>query len=148
MSFGVLFAKAVLRHLVCFFISVQSFRIWILGFRSGVHSSFSPSTHSWFDKIEIDIYLAEDAWCRYISKNTPCIIVSVAYSLSPAYKMPTQLQEGVLAYHWVSFYSLSLLLSHTMLIIYPNRFTTTPNNLEATLKKSSQLAPQQEGLSP
>ncbi|KAG9234343.1 Alpha/Beta hydrolase protein [Amylocarpus encephaloides] len=43
----------------------------------------------------------EDAWCRFIAKATPCIIVSVDYRLSQTDKFPAQLDDSMKAYHWV-----------------------------------------------
>ncbi|KAF4634017.1 hypothetical protein G7Y89_g4094 [Cudoniella acicularis] len=43
---------------------------------------------------------SEDAWCRVISKNTPCIIVSVDYRLSTTHKLPVMLEDSITAYKW------------------------------------------------
>jgi versiconal hemiacetal acetate esterase len=43
---------------------------------------------------------SEDAWCRYIAKNTPCIIVSVDYRLSTEHKFPAMLDDSLTAYKW------------------------------------------------
>ncbi|KAH7410925.1 lipase/esterase-like protein [Cadophora sp. MPI-SDFR-AT-0126] len=43
---------------------------------------------------------SEDAWCRVISKNTPCILVSVDYRLSQTDKWPAQLDDSVTAFKW------------------------------------------------
>jgi len=43
---------------------------------------------------------SEDAWCRIIAKETPCIVVSVDYRLSTEYKMPVMLEDCVTAYKW------------------------------------------------
>jgi versiconal hemiacetal acetate esterase len=43
----------------------------------------------------------EDAWCRYIAKHTPAIIVSVDYRLAPEFKLPTMLEDSIQAYKWV-----------------------------------------------
>lgn len=48
---------------------------------------------------------SEDAWCRYIAKNTPCVIVSVDYRLGPKYKMPVMLEDSLAAAQWVCFAS-------------------------------------------
>lgn len=45
----------------------------------------------------------EDAWCRYISKHTPSIIVSADYRLSPKHKLPVMLDDSLAAYKWVPF---------------------------------------------
>jgi len=42
----------------------------------------------------------EDAWCRYIAKNTPCIIVSVDYRLAPKFKHPAMLDDCITAFNW------------------------------------------------
>lgn len=44
---------------------------------------------------------SEDAWCRYICKAAPCILVSVDYRLSTVAKLPAQLEDSVKAYRWV-----------------------------------------------
>jgi len=43
---------------------------------------------------------AEDPWCRFIAKETPCIVVSVDYRLSPEHKLPVMLDDCVTAYKW------------------------------------------------
>ncbi|CZS89361.1 related to Putative sterigmatocystin biosynthesis lipase/esterase STCI [Rhynchosporium agropyri] len=43
---------------------------------------------------------AEDAWCRVISKNTPCIIISVEYRLTQTDKWPAQLDDSLTAFNW------------------------------------------------
>ncbi|KAA8573776.1 hypothetical protein MFRU_001g03030 [Monilinia fructicola] len=43
---------------------------------------------------------SEDAWCRYIAKNTPCVLVSVDYRLGPTHKLPVMLDDCVQAYEW------------------------------------------------
>jgi versiconal hemiacetal acetate esterase len=43
---------------------------------------------------------AEDAWCRYIAKHTPAIIVAVDYRLAPEHKMPVMLEDSIQAYKW------------------------------------------------
>ncbi|PBP26194.1 hypothetical protein BUE80_DR002863 [Diplocarpon rosae] len=44
---------------------------------------------------------SEDAWCRFISKNTPCILVSVEYRLSQAsHKWPAQIDDSITAFQW------------------------------------------------
>lgn len=43
----------------------------------------------------------EDAWCRIISKNTPCIVVSVDYRLTTTHKLPVMLDDCLTAYRWV-----------------------------------------------
>ncbi|KAB8303590.1 hypothetical protein EYC80_004989 [Monilinia laxa] len=43
---------------------------------------------------------AEDSWCRYISKHTPCILVSVDYRLGPKHKLPVMLDDSVKAFEW------------------------------------------------
>ncbi|KAH7354861.1 lipase/esterase-like protein [Rhexocercosporidium sp. MPI-PUGE-AT-0058] len=43
---------------------------------------------------------SEDAWCRIISKNTPCILVSVDYRLTQTDKWPAQLDDSVTAFKW------------------------------------------------
>ncbi|PVH71374.1 alpha/beta-hydrolase [Cadophora sp. DSE1049] len=48
----------------------------------------------------VGILDSEDAWCRYISKNTPCIVVSVDYRLSTTHKLPAMLDESLAAYKW------------------------------------------------
>ena len=45
---------------------------------------------------------SEDVTCTFIAKHTPCIIVSVDYSLAPKVQMPTQLYENLAVYKWVS----------------------------------------------
>jgi versiconal hemiacetal acetate esterase len=47
----------------------------------------------------------EDAWCRYIAKNTPCILVSVDYRLAPKFKHPAMLDDSITAFNWVSCYA-------------------------------------------
>jgi versiconal hemiacetal acetate esterase len=44
---------------------------------------------------------AEDFWCRYFAKNTPCILVSVDYRLAPKFKHPAMLEDGVAVFNWV-----------------------------------------------
>jgi versiconal hemiacetal acetate esterase len=44
---------------------------------------------------------SEDAWCRSIALNTPCIIVSVEYRLTPEHKFPTPLDDSIDAFDWV-----------------------------------------------
>jgi len=44
---------------------------------------------------------SEDAWCRVISKYTPCILVSVDYRLSQTHKLPVMLEDSITAYKWV-----------------------------------------------
>jgi versiconal hemiacetal acetate esterase len=44
---------------------------------------------------------SEDGWCRYIAKNTPCVIVSVGYRLGPTHKLPVMLNDSIAAYKWV-----------------------------------------------
>ncbi|KAI6712807.1 hypothetical protein JHW43_004624 [Diplocarpon mali] len=44
---------------------------------------------------------SEDVWCRFICKNTPCILVSVDYRLSQAgHKWPAQIDDSVTAFQW------------------------------------------------
>jgi len=43
---------------------------------------------------------SEDAWCRYIAKNTPAIIVSVEYRLAPKYKHPAMLDDSLAGFNW------------------------------------------------
>ncbi|KAI1119478.1 alpha/beta-hydrolase [Nemania sp. NC0429] len=42
----------------------------------------------------------EDYTCRYISLNTPCILVSVDFRLAPEYPVPAQVQDVVEAFQW------------------------------------------------
>ena len=50
---------------------------------------------------------SEDGWCRYIAKNTPCVIISVDYRLGPKFKLPVMLEDSLTAYRWVcSLYTL------------------------------------------
>ncbi|ESZ92801.1 hypothetical protein SBOR_6817 [Sclerotinia borealis F-4128] len=51
---------------------------------------------------------SEDVWCRYIAKNTPCIIVSVDYRLGPKHKLPVMLDDSVTAYEWAYDHSSEL----------------------------------------
>jgi versiconal hemiacetal acetate esterase len=43
----------------------------------------------------------EDAWCRYLAKTTPSIVVSVDYRLGPKFKMPVMLEDSLTAFKWV-----------------------------------------------
>lgn len=43
----------------------------------------------------------EDEYCRYIAKETPCIIVSVDYRLAPEHQLPAMLEDGINAFKWV-----------------------------------------------
>ncbi|KAI9048153.1 hypothetical protein LZ554_007948 [Drepanopeziza brunnea f. sp. 'monogermtubi'] len=43
---------------------------------------------------------SEDAWCRVISKHTPCILVSVDYRLTQTDKWPAQIEDCLTAYKW------------------------------------------------
>ena len=43
----------------------------------------------------------EDPWCRYLARNTPCIVVAVDFRLGPDFKMPVMLNDSVTAYKWV-----------------------------------------------
>lgn len=47
---------------------------------------------------------SEDAWCRFICKAAPCILVSVDYRLSTVAKLPAQLEDSVKAYKWVRLF--------------------------------------------
>ena len=44
---------------------------------------------------------SEDGFCRWISKYTPCVVVSIDYRLGPKYKLPTMLEDVITAYDWV-----------------------------------------------
>lgn len=55
---------------------------------------------------------SEDAWCRVIAKNTPCILVSVDYRLSTTHKLPVMLEDSLTAYKWVSPITNLLLLPY------------------------------------
>lgn len=44
---------------------------------------------------------SEDSWCRYISKHTPCVIVSVDYRLGPKFKFPVMLDDSLAGARWV-----------------------------------------------
>jgi versiconal hemiacetal acetate esterase len=44
---------------------------------------------------------SEDAWCRYISKHTPCILVSADYRLGPKFKQPAMLDDCLTVAKWV-----------------------------------------------
>lgn len=46
---------------------------------------------------------SEDAWCRAISKHTPCILISVDYRLTQTDKWPAQLDDSLTAFKWVRF---------------------------------------------
>jgi versiconal hemiacetal acetate esterase len=50
---------------------------------------------------------SEDSWCRYVAKNTPCIVVSVDYRLSVEHKFPAMLEDSITAYKWVRLSQLS-----------------------------------------
>ncbi|TEY81845.1 hypothetical protein BOTCAL_0031g00370 [Botryotinia calthae] len=39
---------------------------------------------------------SEDAWCRYIAKSVPCVLIG----LGPKYKVPTMLDDSVKAFEW------------------------------------------------
>lgn len=43
----------------------------------------------------------EDAWCRYLAKTIPSIVVSVDYRLGPKFKMPVMLEDSLTAFKWV-----------------------------------------------
>ncbi|KAM3074835.1 hypothetical protein ACMFMG_008248 [Clarireedia jacksonii] len=43
---------------------------------------------------------SEDAWCRYIAKNSPCVIVSVEYRLGPKWKTPVMLEDSIKGFEW------------------------------------------------
>ena len=46
---------------------------------------------------------AEDADCRYIAQNTPCVIVAVDYRHAPEYTLNDILDDALEGYEWVSF---------------------------------------------
>jgi hypothetical protein len=95
---------------------------------------------------------SEDAWCRVIAKNTPCIIVSVDYRLSTSHKLPVMLEDSVVASKWVSYplfpSSFPFSLSILEFVVYVNdtdfcRLGTMLINSAATKPNSSLLAPPQ-----
>ena len=45
---------------------------------------------------------SDDLLCRVIAEHTPSIVVSVDYRLTPEFKYPTQLQDTLAVYRWVS----------------------------------------------
>ena len=59
---------------------------------------------------------SEDAWCRYIAKSVPCIIVSVDYRLAPKYKMPVMLNDSIKAWNWVSRFQIPLQFLESWLV--------------------------------
>jgi versiconal hemiacetal acetate esterase len=74
---------------------------------------YTPAAASVGKKLPVGVYYhgggylvgnldSEDAWCRYISKHTPCIVVSVDYRLSPKHKLPVMLDDSLAAYKWAS----------------------------------------------
>ncbi|QSZ33964.1 hypothetical protein DSL72_005544 [Monilinia vaccinii-corymbosi] len=56
---------------------------------------------------------SEDSWCRYISKNASCILVSVDYRLGPVHKLPVMLDDSVTAYEWAWNHASELNASNT-----------------------------------
>lgn len=72
---------------------------------------YTPPAASSDKKLPIGVYYhgggylvgnldSEDAWCRFIAKSTPCVIVSVDYRLSTVAKLPAQLEDSVTAFNW------------------------------------------------
>lgn len=44
----------------------------------------------------------DDLLCRLVAEHAPSIVVNVDYRLSPEHKVPTQLQDTLTVYKWVS----------------------------------------------
>jgi Esterase/lipase len=44
----------------------------------------------------------EDPFCQLIAEHLPCIIVSVEYRLAPEHKSPTQLEDALEGWSWVT----------------------------------------------
>lgn len=45
---------------------------------------------------------ADDLLCRIVAEHAPSIIVNVDYRLAPEHKVPTQLEDTLKVYRWVS----------------------------------------------
>jgi len=45
---------------------------------------------------------SDDLLCRVVAEAVPSIIINVDYRLSPEFKVPTQLQDTLTVYKWVS----------------------------------------------
>ncbi|PQE24110.1 hypothetical protein CJF31_00002318 [Rutstroemia sp. NJR-2017a BVV2] len=78
---------------------------------SGIPVRIYTPSHSSTKRLPLGVYFhgggwvlgtldSEDSWCRYVAKNTPCIIVSVDYRLAPKLKMPTMLEDCVEGFEW------------------------------------------------
>lgn len=74
---------------------------------------YTPEAASSSKKLPLGVYAhgggyvlgsldSEDAWCRYVAKNVPCVVVSVDYRLAPKAKMPAMLDDCVKGFQWVS----------------------------------------------
>ena len=50
----------------------------------------------------------DDLLCRVIAEHAPSIIVNVDYRLAPEHKVPTQLEDTLKVYRWVSHHPLAL----------------------------------------
>lgn len=73
---------------------------------------YTPPNTSSSTKLPVGVYYhgggylvgsldSEDAWCRFICKQTPCVLVSVDYRMSKEVKSPVFLDDSVKAFEWV-----------------------------------------------
>jgi versiconal hemiacetal acetate esterase len=54
---------------------------------------------------------SEDTFCRLLAERLPCIVISVGYRLAPEHKAPTQLDDALEAWNWVSYTTYYLTLT-------------------------------------
>jgi acetyl esterase/lipase len=45
---------------------------------------------------------SDDLMCRIVAEHAPSIVVNIDYRLTPEHRMPTQLEDCLKVYKWVS----------------------------------------------